>query len=123
MTIIVQAVELLNSITSDWVDNIYPNAIPEEAQEKTDETIILVRPAFDTLGDYSSDTFNTITRHLSIQIFYKLGNEIDYDLKEVQLYKALEAKGFRVDDIKGRLTDIDTGQDYQTFTVTNNKTV
>lgn len=123
MTIIVQAVELLKSITSDWVDNIYPNAIPEEAQEKTDETIILVRSAFDTLGDYSSDTFNTITRHLSIQIFYKLDNEIDYDLKEVQLYKALEAKGFRVDDIKGRLTDIDTGQQYQTFTVTNNKTV
>ena len=123
MTITMQAVELLKSITSDWVDYVYPNAIPEEAQDITDETIILVRPAFDTLGDYSSDTFNTITRHLSIQIFYKLGNELDYDLVEVQLYKALEAKGFRVDDVKGRLIDIDTNQEYQTFTVTNNTTV
>lgn len=118
-----QAVELLNSLTSGWVDSVYPNLIPQEAQDKTDETIILVRPAFDTLGDYSSDTFNSITRHLSIQIFYKLDNDLDYDMAELQLYKGLEASGFRIDDVKGRLVDIDTGQNYQTFTVTNNKTV
>lgn len=123
MTILMQARALLESLTSDWVDVVYADTIPEEEMEKVDQTVILVRPAYDQLEDYGSDSFTTITRHLNVQIFYKVGNELDYDDLEVKLYKALQQNGYRVDEIKGRLVDIDTNQDYQTFIVTNSKTV
>lgn len=123
MTIVMQAKALLESLTAPWVDDVYPNIIPDEVQDKVDTTIILVRPAYDTLADYGSDTFGSLTSVLSVQIFYAVGNEFDYDVLEYQLYKELEAQGFRINDIKGRLVDLDTNQDYQTFTVTKNRTL
>jgi len=123
MTILMQARALLESITSSWVDEVYPNVIPEEELDKVDKTVILIRPAFDQLEDYASDTFNSVTRHFSIQIFYKVDNDLDYDTLEVQLYKALEQRGYRVDEIKGRLIDLDTNQLYQTVLITNNKNI
>lgn len=122
MTIVMQAKALLETLTADWVSDVYPNAIPEEVQDKVDNTIILVRPAYDMLEDYGSDTFGSLTSVLSVQIFYAVGNELDYDVVEYQLYKELEKAGFKVTDIKGRLVDIDTNQDYQTFTITKNRT-
>lgn len=122
MTIVMQAKALLESL-APWADDVYPNLIPEEVQDKVDTTIILVRPAYDTLGDYGSDTFGSLTSVLSVQIFYAVGNELDYDVLEYRLYQGLEAQGYRVLDVKGRLIDIDTNQDYQTFTVAKNRTL
>lgn len=122
MTIVMQAKALLESL-APWANEVYPNLIPEEVQDKVDTTIILVRPAYDTLGDYGSDTFGSLTSVLSVQIFYAVGNELDYDVLEYRLYKGLEAQGYRVLDVKGRLVDIDTNQDYQTFTVAKNRTL
>lgn len=123
MTIVMQAKALLESLTASWVADVYPNLIPDEVQDRVDTTIILVRPAYDTLGDYGSDTFGSLTSTLSVQIFYAVGNEFDYDVLEYQLYKGLEAQGFRINDIKGRLVELDTNQDYQTFTITKNRTL
>lgn len=123
MTIVMQTKALLESLTAPWANEVYPNLIPEEVQDKVDTTIILVRPAYDTLGDYGSDTFGSLTSALSVQIFYAVGNELDYDVLEYRLYQGLEAQGYKVLDVKGRLVDIDTNQDYQTFTVAKNRTL
>jgi len=122
MTIVMQAKAILE-LLAHWADDVYPNLIPDEVKGKTDTTVILVRPAYDQLQDYGSDTFGSLTSTLSVQIFYAVGNEFDYDVLEYQLYKELEAQGFRINDIKGRLVDLDTNQDYQTFTLTNNRTL
>lgn len=122
MTIVMQAKALLESL-APWANEVYPNLIPEEVQDKVDTTIILVRPAYDTLGDYGSDTFGSLTSALSVQIFYAVGNELDYDVLEYRLYQGLEAQGYKVLDVKGRLVDIDTNQEYQTFTVAKNRTL
>ena len=122
MTIVMQAKALLESL-APWANEVYPNLIPEEVQDKVDTTIILVRPAYDTLGDYGSDTFGSLTSALSVQIFYAVDNELDYDVLEYRLYQGLEAQGYRVLDVKGRLVDLDTNQDYQTFTVVKNRTL
>lgn len=122
MTIVMQAKAILE-LLAPWADDVYPNLIPDEVQDKVDTTIILVRPAYDTLGDYGSDTFGSLTSALSVQIFYAVGNELDYDLLEYQLYQGLQAQGYKVTDVKGRLVDIDTNQDYQTITVTKNRTL
>ena len=122
MTIVMQAKAILELLAT-WADDVYPNLIPDEVKGKTDTTIILVRPAYDQLQDYGSDTFGSLKSTLSVQIFYAVGNEFDYDVLEYQLYKELEAQGFRINDIKGRLVDLDTNQDYQTFTLTKNRTL
>lgn len=122
MTIVMQAKAILE-LLAPWADDVYPNLIPDEVKGKTDTTVILVRPAYDQLQDYGSDTFGSLTSTLSVQIFYAVGNEFDYDVLEYQLYKELEDQGFRINDIKGRLVDLDTNQDYQTFTVTKNRTL
>lgn len=122
MTIVMQAKAILE-LLAHWADDVYPNLIPDEVKGKTDTTVILVRPAYDQLQDYGSDTFGSLTSTLSVQIFYAVGNEFDYDVLEYQLYKELEAQGFRINDIKGRLVDLDTNQDYQTFTLTKNRTL
>lgn len=122
MTIVMQAKAILE-LLAHWADDVYPNLIPDEVKDKTDTTVILVRPAYDQLQDYGSDTFGSLTSTLSVQIFYAVGNEFDYDVLEYQLYKGLEAQGFRINDIKGRLVDLDTNQDYQTFTLTKNRTL
>lgn len=122
MTIVMQTKAILEQL-APWATTVYPNVIPEEEQAKTDSTIILVRPAFDSLSDYASDSFSSITNTLSIQIFYKVGNELDYDVIEAQLYQDLIKNGYQVTEVKGKLLDIDTYQDYQTFTVTKNRTM
>lgn len=122
MTIVMQAKAILE-LLAHWADDVYPNLIPDEVKGKTDTTVILVRPAYDQLQDYGSDTFGSLTSTLSVQIFYAVGNEFDYDVLEYQLCKELEAQGFRINDIKGRLVDLDTNQDYQTFTLTKNRTL
>lgn len=122
MTIVMQAKAILE-LLAHWADDVYPNLIPDEVKGKTDTTVILVRPAYDQLQDYGSDTFGSLTSTLSVQIFYAVGNEFDYDVLEYQLYKGLESKGFRINEIKGRLVDLDTNQDYQTFTLTKNRTL
>lgn len=122
MTIVMQAKALLESL-APWANEVYPNIIPEEVQDKVDTTIILVRPAYDQLQDYGSDTFGSLTSALSVQIFYAVGNELDYDVLEYRLYQGLEAQGYKVLDVKGRLVDLDTNQDYQTFTVAKNRTL
>lgn len=106
-----------------WAGKVYANQIPEEEQDKVDETILLVRPAFDTLTDFASDQFNSLTNALSVQIFYAVGNDLDYDVLEAQLYQDLINNGYQVTEVKGRLVDIDTEQDYQTFTITKNRTL
>lgn len=122
MTIVMQAKVLLEQLAS-WASEVYPNQIPAEEQDKTSNTIILVRPAFDTLTDFGSNTFNSVTNILSVQIFYATGNNLDYDVLETQLYRDLINNGYLIESVKGRLVDIDTQQDYQTFTITKNRTV
>lgn len=122
MTITMMARALLIQL-APWAGKVYANQIPEEEQDKVDETTLLVRPAFDTLTDFASDQFNSLTNTLSVQIFYAVGNDLDYDVLEAQLYQDLIHNGYQVTEVKGRLIDLDTEQDYQTFTITKNRTL
>lgn len=106
-----------------WIDDIYPKLIPEEAP--ANQTSILVRDAYSSLGSYGSNTFNTIAQNVVIQIYYSVDSDLDldYDEVEIELMKFLTANGYTINDIKGRQTDPDTAQDYQTIQVTRNKVI
>lgn len=87
------------------------------------QTSLLIRDAYSNLGSYGNDTFNTIEQNVIIQIYYSLDSDLDYDEVEIELMKFLTSNGYTVNDIKGRQTDPDTAQDYQTIQVTRNKVI
>lgn len=105
-----------------WADGIYPKLIPEETP--ANQTSILVRDAYSSLGSYGSNTFNTIEQNVVIQIYYSLDSDLDYDDAEIELMRFLTANGYTIADIKGRvLQSPEIPQDYQTIQVTRNKVI
>ncbi|QEA34522.1 DUF806 family protein [Weissella soli] len=114
MTAVMDTFSLLNGHVT-WVDGIHPKLIPEEIL--ANQTSLLIRDAYSSLGNYGGNTFNTVSQNIIIQIYYSLESDLDYDTVEIELMKFLTANGYMVSDIKGRQTDPDTGQDYQTIQV------
>ena len=104
-----------------WTGGVYPKLIPKEVPAS--QTSLLIRDAYSNLGSYGNDTFNTIEQNVVIQIYYSTDSDLDYDDVEIELMKFLTANGYTINDIKGRQTDPDTAQDYQTIQVTRNKVI
>ncbi|MFT9122660.1 MAG: DUF806 family protein [Leuconostoc mesenteroides] len=120
MTVVMDTFNLIKEHVT-WTDGIYPKLIPKEVPAS--QTSLLIRDAYSNLGSYGNDTFNTIEQNVIIQIYYSLDNDLDYDEVEIELMKFLTSNDYMVNDIKGRQTDPDTAQDYQTIQVTRNKVI
>lgn len=120
MTVVMDTFNLIKEHVT-WTDCVYPKLIPKEVPAS--QTSLLIRDAYSNLGSYGNDTFNTIEQNVVIQIYYSLDSNLDYDDVEIELMKFLTANGYTVNDIKGRQTDPDTEQDYQTIQVTRNKVI
>lgn len=115
MTVVMDTYKLIKQHVT-WADGIYPKSIPEEAP--ANQTSLLIRDAYSDLGSFGSDTFNEIAQNVVIQIYYSIDSKLDYDQVEIALMKFLMSNGYTIADIKGRSTDSDTSQDYQTIQVT-----
>lgn len=115
MTIVMSTYDLIKENIT-WADGIYPKLIPKEAP--VNQTSLLIRDAYSDLGSFGNDTFNSIVRSVVIQIYYSIDSELDYDQVEIELMKLLMANHYTITDIKGRQTDPDTAQDYQTIQIT-----
>lgn len=120
MTVVMDTFNLIKEHVT-WTDGIYPKLIPQEVP--ANQTSLLIRDSYSNLGSYGNDTFNTVEQNVIIQIYYSLDSDLDYDDVEIELMKFLTANGYTVNDIKGRQTDPDTEQDYQTIQVTRNKVI
>ncbi|MHA7611734.1 DUF806 family protein [Weissella viridescens] len=120
MTVVMDTFNLIKEHVT-WADGIYPKLIPKEVP--AGQTSLLIRDAYSNLGSYGNDTFNTIDQDVAIQIYYAVDSDLDYDDVEIELMKFLTSKGYTVNDIKGRQTDPDTEQDYQTIQVTRHKVI
>lgn len=120
MTVVMDTFNLIKEHVT-WIDGVYPKLIPKEVP--TSQTSLLIRDAYSNLGSYGNDTFNTIEQNVIVQIYYSVDSDLDYDDVEIELMKFLTSKGYTVNDIKGRQTDPDTEQDYQTIQVTRNKVI
>lgn len=120
MTVVMDTFNLVREHVT-WTDGVYPKLIPREVPAS--QTSLLIRDAYSNLGSYGNDTFNTIEQNVVIQIYYSLDSDLDYDDVEIELMKFLTANGYTINDIKGRQTDPDTEQDYQTIQVTRNKVI
>lgn len=121
MTAVMDAFNLIKEHVT-WADEIYPKLIPQEAP--TNQTFLLVRDTYSSLGSYGSNTFNSVAQNVVIQIYYSIDSDLDYDDVEIELMKFLTANGYTIADIKGRvLQSPEIPQDYQTIQVTRNKVI
>ena len=120
MTVVMDTFNLIKEHVT-WTDGVYPKLIPKEVP--ANQTSLLIRDAYSNLGSYGNDTFNTIEQNVIVQIYYSVDSDLDYDDVEIELMKFLTANGSTINDIKGRQTDPDTEQDYQTIQVTRNKVI
>lgn len=120
MTVVMDTFNLIKEHVT-WTDGVYPKLIPQKVP--ANQTSLLIRDAYSNLGSYGNDTFNTIEQNVIVQIYYSVDSDLDYDDVEIELMKFLTANGYTINDIKGRQTDPDTAQDYQTIQVTRNKVI
>ncbi|WP_338753131.1 DUF806 family protein [Leuconostoc mesenteroides] len=120
MTVVMDTFNLIKEHVT-WTDGIYPKLISKEVPAS--QTSLLISDAYSNLGSYGNDTFNAIEQNVIVQIYYSLDSDLDYDEVEIELMKFLTSNGYTVNDIKGRQTDPDTAQDYQTIQVTRNKVI
>lgn len=123
MTTVMDAFNLIKEHVT-WADEIYPKLIPQEAPVSVNQTFLLIRDAYSSLGSYGSNTFNSVAQNVVIQIYYSVDSDLDYDEVEIELMKFLTANNYTIADIKGRvLKSPEIPQDYQTIQVTRNKVI
>lgn len=99
----------------DWYDEIYIKSIDENAQK--DSTFLFIRDSTQQLKDFASNAFRSMQYDLEIEIFYSTKSTLDYDSVELDLMRFLISKGYVVSNVRGRIQDPDTFQDYQTIIV------
>lgn len=119
MTMLMDAYRIVKA-NATWADSVYVKKI-DQTQTTPDRTFLLVRDGIQTLSLFGSDTFTQITYGVDIQIWYSTSSTLDYDAVEQNLMKTLEAQGWRIQTIRGRIVDPDTFQDFQTITFAKTK--
>ncbi|WP_195556272.1 DUF806 family protein [Weissella cibaria] len=87
----------------DW--QVYFYAIPEEVIDNKNVTQVLITESNSDITTFGGNTFNEMAFGYRLQVFYGLDEE-NLIRKEITLYKALEAKGWRITDSQPRYLDI-----------------
>lgn len=106
---------LIESFKYPEVDSIYTIMVPIEQQDNTETNDILITEAIMENGDYSNDTFNSITQTLEMQVFYALNVEYDTEEFEIKLMKDLEQCGWLAVRTDPHIIDPDTNQIVKLF--------
>lgn len=110
MTPVVEIKNVVHSVFPDW--QVYFYAIPEEVIDDKTVTQVLVTENNSSASDYGNSTFNGMDLGYRLQVFYGLDEE-NLIGKEIMLYKALEAKEWRITDSQPRYLDISQTDEQQ----------
>lgn len=98
-----------------WADKVYIKSVPDKVPK--DSTFIFMRDSTQQIKDFGSNAFRSMQYDLEIQIFYSTKSTLDYDSVELELMRFLISNGYVVSNVRGRIQDPDTSQDYQTIIV------
>ena len=110
MTPVVEIKNVVHSVFPDW--QVYFYAIPEEVIDDKHVTQVLVTENNSSVSEYGNSTFNGMDLGYRLQVFYGLDEE-NLIGKEIMLYKALEAKEWRITDSQPRYLDISQTDEQQ----------
>ena len=104
-----EASNLIESFNFSEIDKVYTFNLPQEAQDSTDKTIVLITDT-DTSLAFGNDDFYSKDREVELQIFYKLNPDFDPDELETKLLKYFIENNWTIADIRGHILDPDTKQ-------------
>lgn len=110
MTPVVEIKNVVHSVFPDW--QVYFYAIPEEVIDDKHVTQVLLTENNSSVSEYGNSTFNGMDLGYRLQVFYGLDEE-NLIGKEITLYKALEAKKWRITDSQPRYLDISQTDEQQ----------
>lgn len=110
MTPVVEIKNVVHSVFPDW--QVYFYAIPEEVIDDKTVTQVLVTENNSSVSEYGNSTFNGMDLGYRLQVFYGLDEE-NLIGKEIMLYKALEAKEWRITGSHPRYLDISQTDEQQ----------
>ncbi|RAU09258.1 hypothetical protein DEJ53_01965 [Weissella confusa] len=94
---------VVQSAFPDW--HVYFYAIPEEVINNKNVTQVLITESNSDITTFGGNTFNEMAFGYRLQVFYGFYEE-ELIRKEITLYKALEAKEWRITDSQPRYLDI-----------------
>lgn len=103
MTPVEEISNVVHSVFPDW--QVYFYAIPEEVIDNKNVTQVLITESNSDITTYGGNTFNEMAFGYRLQVFYGLDEE-NLIGKEIKMYKALEAKKWRITDSQPRYLDI-----------------
>ena len=103
MTPVEEIDNVVHSVFPDW--QVYFYTIPEEVINNKNVTQVLITESNSDVTGYGGNTFNEMAFGYRLQVFYGLDEE-NLIGKEIALYKALEAKEWRITDSQPRYLDI-----------------
>ena len=110
MTPVVEIKNVVHDVFPDW--QVYFYAIPEEVIDDKHVTQVLITENNSSVSAYGNSTFNGMDFGYRLQVFYGL-EEQNLIGKEIMLYKALEAKEWRITDSQPRYLDISQTDEQQ----------
>ncbi|MBJ7650682.1 DUF806 family protein [Weissella confusa] len=103
MTPVEEIDNVVHSVFPDW--QVYFYTIPEEVLNNKNVTQVLITESNSDIATFGGNTFNEMAFGYRLQVFYGLDEE-NLIGKEIMLYKALEAKEWRITDSQPRYLDI-----------------
>lgn len=103
MTPVEEIDNVVHSVFPDW--QVYFYTIPEEVINNKNVTQVLITESNSDIATFGGNTFNEMAFGYRLQVFYGLDEE-NLIGKEIMLYKALEAKEWRITDSQPRYLDI-----------------
>ncbi|EJF00344.1 DUF806 family protein [Liquorilactobacillus mali] len=106
----VQAKNTFQDGNFNFIDNIYQGSIPEEVQNNTDTTDVLIQEYINEPFYYANKTFKGWRVGVEVQIFYSLKTGFNLQDAEVNIAKQFINDGWRIDQSKNRVKDPGTKQ-------------
>ncbi|QTA45690.1 DUF806 family protein [Streptococcus thermophilus] len=102
--------ELIDGKEFSEINDVYANNLPQELEENTDKTVVLLTESNPSLDLSGNNTFFRKIDRVEVQIFYKLDIDFDIEAFEMELIKFLKSEHYSITDIREHSIDPDTLQ-------------
>ena len=118
----VAAYQLIANEHFDWIDQIFRDALPQEAADSDEQTILELTEWLNEPIFYANQTFKGWLVGVEIQIFYKNELPVDFDMMEAEIKLAdlFKKNGWNIEQSKNHIRDPDTAQVSKVFYFSKN---